>query len=94
MHPLLSSLASHQGLFAGHVPFQLRRPFLVLLPLLIASFNKCLRLPLALSLELIRTLSSQLFFKFCQGVFKLIALLVKISKVIKRWFHTLQLVCS
>ena len=49
---------------------------------------------LALSLELVRTRSFQLFLKFCQGVFKLLALLVKISKFVEHWFHTRQLVCS
>ena len=39
-----------------------------------ASRNQSPRLPLALSLELVRTLSFQLFLKFCQRVLKLIAL--------------------
>ena len=38
---------------------------------------------LALSLELVRTRSFQLFLKFCQGMFKLLALLVKISKFVE-----------
>ena len=59
-----------------------------------ASRNQNPRLPLALSLELIRTPSFQLFLKFCQGVFKLIALLVKITKFIKCWVHPLQLAYS
>ena len=73
----------------------------------VASFNKCSmrfladarnqspRLyALALSLELVRTCSFQLFLKFWQRMCKLLALLVKISKFVEHWFHTRQLVCS
>ena len=60
-----------------------------------ASRNQNPRLyALALSLELVRTRSFQLFQKFCQGVFKLLALLVKISNFVEHGFHTRQLVCS
>ena len=59
-----------------------------------ASRNQNPRLyALALSLELVRTRSFQLFLKFCQGMFKLLALLVKISKFVELWFHTRQLIC-
>ena len=57
------------------------------------AIHKCCLL--ALSLELVRTRSFQLFLKFCQGVFKLLALLVKISEVSSNIGSTLvQLVCS